>query len=533
MEPGRSIRGIAGVQARRATRIAQVGARYGFGYIFGRRLLPPFRRRQDPGRLGLRMRLALEELGPIFAEFGRFLGARGDIVPPDVARELKRSETVVKPEPFSRVRHHLERELGNRLERLFVAFEEVPIRAGSLTQAHRAVLPGGRPALVVAARPGIRGDLLAMRPVAELVRRQRGDRLPVNPVELVQEFISHVNHRRDMHLAGRTAIRLAELEGVSLRVPAFYRRYTTARAITLEAPDARPEPLNREAAGRLGRILIRLALLEGIFLADPAPERFVLAAGELWLADPTETLAIDPERMRGLAEVLAAVRRGDAAGITPVLPLTGCHVPRDAYLFNREMRETLGFFGGPLWREHPLERIASRALESARRGGVRLPPDLALMLDYLVKVEEFVREHEPRFSGVEAAAGAAEELISRYRDPQYLLARTARRLAQFDTYTDYPRQIHTVLNELRDGEIQVRFRHQGLEELISRVDILANRLVFALLIAALIVGSSLIGIFGEADIRVLGINIFGLLGFVLAALFGLLLLAGIIRSRRL
>ena len=124
-------------------------------------------------------------------------------------------------------------------------------------------------------------------------------------------------------------------------------------------------------------------------------------------------------------------------------------------------------------------------------------------------------------------------MISRFRDPRYLAERTARRLVQTDAYTGYPRQLHTLLEELKDGEIEVVFKHRGIDELISRVDILANRLVFALLIAALIVGSSLLGIFGESDFRLLGVSLFGLVGFVIAALLGLLLLIGIVRSGRL
>src|ERR671920_771758 len=76
-------RGLPEGPARRAARIAQVGARYGFGYLFGRRLLTG-RNRRDVGRVGTRLRLALEELGPTFVEFGQALSARGDVLPPDV-----------------------------------------------------------------------------------------------------------------------------------------------------------------------------------------------------------------------------------------------------------------------------------------------------------------------------------------------------------------------------------------------------------------------------------------------------------------
>jgi ubiquinone biosynthesis protein len=184
--------------------------------------------------------------------------------------------------------------------------------------------------------------------------------------------------------------------------------------------------------------------------------------------------------------------------------------------------------GGPLWREHSLEEVRDHSLEAARRGSVRLHVEVAQMIRALVEAEDLGGRTQ-----IDAAAEAAEALISRHRDAAYIAGRTARRLAQPDTYADYPRQIHALLNELKDGEIEVRFRHAGLDELISKVDILANRLVFGLLIAALILGSSILGIFVEGGTQLLGLSVFGFVGFVFAAILGLLLLFAIIRSGRL
>ena len=273
---------------------------------------------------------------------------------------------------------------------------------------------------------------------------------------------------------------------------------------------------------------MHLALTEGIFLADPSPARFALDGpdGEVWLLDPTEVFALDPERLRGVAEVLAAVRRGDVDGIVRALPLAGGSVPRADADLRRELRETLGSLGGPLWEEHSLAVMREQALEALRRGGAKLHDEVAQAARALVAAEEF--------SGKEtrAAVEAAQALVSRHRDPARVAARTARKLAQPDTFADYPRQVHALLDELKDGEVEVRFRHAGLDDLIGRVDILANRLVFALLIAALIIGSSMLGIFVEG-LQVLGVSVFGLVGFVFAAVLGLLLLVGIIRSGRL
>jgi ubiquinone biosynthesis protein len=514
--------------ARRAARIARVGARYGFGFAFGNRFVPR-RRKADPGQVGTRLRLSFEELGPTFAELGRFLSARRDLLPPDVASELERIRVMVKPLPFAETRALVERELGNTLERLFLKFEEIPTRVGPFTQAHRAVLPGERPALVVVTRTGVRRDLLAMRPVADLTRRRLGERLPLDPTATVAEFAAHAAHRRDMFFAAQTARRLREMSDFRLRVPDPYRHYSTGRCVTFDAP-AEPVPLDAGRYREVSDALVRLALAEGIFLADLPPERFATdgSTGEIWLADPTEAFVLDPERLRGVAEVLAAVRRGDVDGIVHTLPLAGSFVPREDSALRRELRETLGSLGGPLWREHSLREARDGGLEALRRGGAKLHVEVAQMARSLEEAEELGGGTE-----IVAAAEAAEVSISRYRDPAYVAARTARRLVQPDTFADYPRQIHALLDELKDGEIEVRFRHAGLDELISKVDILANRLVFGLLIAALILGSSMLGIFVEGGAQFLGLSVFGLIGFVIAAILGLLLLFAIIRSGRL
>jgi len=448
-----------------------------------------------------------------------------------VAAELERVRVVAKPMNFPEARARIERELGNTLERLFIEFEEIPVRVGPFTQSHAAVLPGGRPALIVVDRTGVRRDLLAMRPVADLTRRRLGDRLPLDPSAIVAEFTAHVTHRRDMFYAAQISRRLRELEDFRLLAPNVYRDYSTGRCVTFEAP-ANPSPLEEEHYLEVSEALVRLALTEGVILADPAELRFVLdfPAGGLWLADPTEAFSLDPERLRGVAETLAAVRRGDVEGVVRALSLAGSFVPHDASDLRRELREAMGALGGPLWREHSLEEIRDRGLEAIRRGGARLHVEVAQMVDFLVKVERLGGEGHTR---IVTAAEAAEILISRYRSPAYVASRLARRVAQPDALADYPRQVHALLDELKDGEVEVRFRHAGLDELISKVDILANRLVFALLIAALIIGSAILGIFVKSGIKFLGVSVFGLIGFVFAAILGLLLLVGIIRSGRL
>ncbi|MGI8866223.1 MAG: AarF/UbiB family protein, partial [Rubrobacteraceae bacterium] len=498
---------LSGGPARRVAAVARVGARYGFGFAFGRRF--SLRRRPpDLGKIGTRMRLSFEELGPNFAELGYFLSLRRDLLPPDTAVELGRTLRIPKPMSPTEVRTRLETELNNSLERLFVEFSEEPVRVGVFTQSHRVTLPGDRPALVVVNRPGIRRDLLAMRPVADLTRRRLGDRLPLDPGKTVAQFAAHTAHRRDMYAVAQNVARLATLGDLGIRIPEAYRGYSSSRCVTFEAPPD-PEPLDAAELQTAAGALTRLGVLEGVFFADVSPERFVRSGEEIWFSDPTESFALDPERMRGISEVLSAVRREDVDGILRALPLTGAMVPFEDATLKRELREALGSLGGPLWREHTVTEVRDAGLEALRRGGVVLEDESVGLFGSLVALEGLSGSGQ-----ISAAAGAAGRLNARYRDPAYLIGRTARRLSQPDAYADYPRQIHAFLDELKDGELEVRFQHGGLDELIGKVDLLANRLVFALLIAALIIGSSMLGIFTEGGAKLLGVSVFGLIGFV-------------------
>jgi ubiquinone biosynthesis protein len=306
-------------------------------------------------------------------------------------------------------------------------------------------------------------------------------------------------------------------------------------------------PAEGEALAIASEALVRLALLEGVSFADATPGRFAVdLEGEVWFLDPTEAFALDPERVRGMAEVWAGVRRGDVDAVIRALPLMGGSLPSDGRVLQRELRDTLGSLGGPLWAEHPIVQLRDRSLEALRLGGATLPDEVARLADALVGAEALGRAADPDpaagvrrgASGTEepatvAAFGAAREAIGRYRDPRQVVERTVGKLAQGDAYADYPRQVHTLLNELKDGEVEIAFHHAGLDELVSKVDVLANRLVFALLIAALLMGSTMLGIFSDAGIRILGVSVFGLAGFVLAAALGVALLVGIIRSGRL
>src|SRR5262245_53314123 len=126
--------------------IARAAARHGFGYVFGRKDIPPEELEEGAAGLsrGRRVREMLDELGPTFVKFGQLLSTRPDIVPPDILEELRGLQDDVTPFAFSQVEEVVQAELELPIEKLFIEFAEQPIAAASIGQVHDAVLPNGR-----------------------------------------------------------------------------------------------------------------------------------------------------------------------------------------------------------------------------------------------------------------------------------------------------------------------------------------------------------------------------------------------------
>jgi ubiquinone biosynthesis protein len=201
----------------RARQIGEAAARHGFGYFLRRYdlvSLIPFGERvfgagdQSEPR-GKRLRLMLEELGPTFVKFGQVLSTRPDVAPEDVVKELSELQDSVAPFPLSEVEETIEAELGLTVAQAFRSFDPVPMAAASIGQVHRAVLPDGREVAVKVMRPRaeeqVNADLDLLGQLAQRLAQVGGERLFVDPVQLVDEFARALRAEMDYRTEARNA----------------------------------------------------------------------------------------------------------------------------------------------------------------------------------------------------------------------------------------------------------------------------------------------------------------------------------------
>jgi ubiquinone biosynthesis protein len=541
---------------RRFAQISRVLVRHGFGFVFDVRR----DRRENKGlqeflapNFGVRMRRSLDDLGPTFVKFGQVLSTRSDIFPEGILSELQKLQDTARPMPAGRAQAILERELGAPVDEVFSQFDPVPLGSASIGQVHRAVLRTGEIVAVKVQRPEAPGrvaaDLELMREFADFVDRRFAQRVLVDARGLVAEFEVVVRRELDYTAEAQNARRFAaNFAGTPVVIPAVYRELSTSKVLTMEFVvgtrfrDIRPllmPPSERRRVASMGaEAIFKMAFEDGFFHGDPHPSNLLLTpGGDLALLDFGMVGFMSRGDIEALSRLFIAVIQRDASAALRALEGLGVrHATEVRGELVRELREFLNKYSGLSVGEVTLGQALSELIALARRYRVRMPPVFPLLTKALVTAEGLARSIDPTINVYEVARPYARRLLSQRYRPHVLAEVATERSLEYVRYVEeYPEQVRQLLGELSDGELEVQLKHSGLDELIGSVDVLANRLVFAVVTAALLVGSSMLGAFdvGGPSIPFLGVPVVAFIGFTLALILASLLLTIIFRSRRL
>jgi ubiquinone biosynthesis protein len=545
----------------RLSEIAQVMVRHGFGYFFeAHRLtdLIPGRRIADVGAMtpsarGQHLREVLEELGPTFVKFGQLLSTRPDIVPPDLIAELRPLQDDVRPFPFEQAERVIEEELGNSIERLFLDFDPMPVAAASIGQVHQATLPNGRKVAVKVQRPDavrqIEADLVLLYQAAKLVKERVRALDFVDARALVDEFARQIRQELDYRLEGRNAQTFHRnfAGDPHVQVPKVYWTYTRARVLTLEWLDgtqlADVDTLGltleerRDLAYLTAETWMTMIFRHGFFHADPHPANVLVLeeAGTIGLVDFGSAGKLSDDDMTKLTRLFIDAAAENVDMLPKRLADLGVRYPREREEeFLAELREIYyRYYGASLAEIDPIQ-VIREAFQLIYSMNLHLPTRYLLLDRTIATLGSVGIELYPDFNVFEVARPYARGLMLERFTPDRIARRARRDAFQYaHILREAPQQIHEILEELRDGRIEVGFVHKGLDEFLADLQRVFNRLVVALIVTGGLIGSSLIGIFAKAGPHLLGVNVISIVGFALSAVLGVWLLWGVVRSGRL
>ncbi|MGN6512933.1 MAG: ubiquinone biosynthesis regulatory protein kinase UbiB [Lysobacteraceae bacterium] len=484
---------------------------------------------------GARLRLALQELGPIFVKFGQILSTRRDLVPPDVADELALLQDRVAPFDGVSARAIVEQSLGRPVAVAFASFDTTPLASASIAQVHAATLPavdGGAPREVVVKvlRPGIEqqiaADIALLKSVAALVDRTHPSADKIRPREIVLEIENTLAAELDLQREGANASVLRRFwqDSPDLYVPEVIWSHTAERALTMERVHGIPSDdiaaldaagIDRHALAAKGvRVFYTQVFRDNFFHADAH-------AGNIWVdADPARRadprfIALDfgivgqlsDEDQFYLAENFMAIFHRDYRRIAELHVQAGwmpSHIRIDELeAAARAVCEP--YFTRPL-SEISLAEVLLKLFRTAQRYELTLQPQLILLQKTLLNIEGIGRLLDPRIDIWAVARPVLERILRERYSPRRLASEFRKRLPELVTQApDMPRLLHAWLSQQVEGRHAVRVASSDLRELTRIVRGAQRRIIAAILGTGLLLAAAVLYALDAGGARLLGV----------------------------
>jgi ubiquinone biosynthesis protein len=497
----------------------------------------------------VQVRLALEELGPAFVKLGQILAGRADLLPPDWITELEKLQSKVPAVPLDLLLPQLCEDLGGAPESVFARFDPEPLAAASIAQVHRAQLRDGTEVIVKIRRPGIAeviaADLALLGHLATLAEAELDWLKPYHPKLLVREFAKSLNRELDLAAECRNAERIATnmQELPHIVIPRVHWQHTGARVNVQDyidgVPGHRLDLLSPEAgfdrallAQRGAQAVLKMIVQDGLFHADPHPGNvFYLSDNRIAFIDFGMVGRLSERRRSELLQLLLGlVERRPSAVADVLLDWTGDEHGVNLSQLETEIEAFVDQYHGVPLAELSLGQMLSDVTAILREHHLGLPSDLALLIKAFVSLESMGRGLDPGFHVVNHATPILRKVVRAGYRPRVLAARGWRTLVRTLAVAEQlPHDLSRLLRNARRGRVHVGIELAHLKRVGDQIDRAANRLAMALVIAALVVGSSIV-MNVQGGPTILGLPLFGFLGFVGAVVGGLWLLLAIWRS---
>ncbi|MCD6599379.1 MAG: AarF/ABC1/UbiB kinase family protein [Dehalococcoidia bacterium] len=498
-----------------------------------------------------RVRLALEELGPTFVKAGQIMSNRPDLLPQELIVELEKLQDLVPPFPVAEARRLIEEELGASIPSLFREFTDIPIASASIAQVHRAVLLSGEDVVIKVQRPRLKQvievDVEIMLHLATLMEEYLYGMDIINPVGIIKEFERSIKKEIDFTIEAMHISRFSRnfQANPTIYVPKVYRDLTTRKILTMEFIDGiKVSKVNalieagndpETIANRGADLVLKQVFEHGFFHADPhAGNILVLDNNTICFLDFGMMGSLLPKHRECLGSIVVGIVNRDMKKIIKAtLQLSRSRHIEDADRLEYELSDLVDkYYYLPL-KDINMGELLTSWFELVVAHKAKFPPDMYLLTKALITIEGVGRSVDPTFDMMSHAKPFAKKLLKdrlsarRLAKDIYLSASEFSLLAR-----DLPSEMREIIEQIKLGEAKIAFEHRGLEPVLNKGDQISNRIAFAIVLAALIVGSALI-IMSKTPPMWRGIPLIGIIGFVGAGVMGFWLLISILRHGRM
>ncbi len=478
-----------------------------------------------------RIRMAVEEMGPTYIKFGQILADRPDIVPEELRTELKKLQDEAQPMPDELALREIEKELGRPIGEIFREFDKSRLASASMAQTYKATLLNGEVVCVKIQRPGIERkielDLHLMNYFAGRIQKNNPEMEAINILGVVKEFGKTLRFELDFRHEAANIVRFGHnfAGDPDIRVPKVYQQYTSRHILVeefiqgIKVSDLE-HLLNsgndlKLLAHRAVRLVFDQIFHHGFFHADPHPGNlFALEGNILAFIDFGMMGSLRPEHLQFLGKYVLGYLDRDAHTMTEALVLvSGKRNPARYKDLEFQVAEMLAHYKYLTFDEMDFGKVMNESVDILVRFGLRIPPGIYLLVKSLMAIERVAVELNPEIDFAREMQPYAIHLIAQQFDPKRIA------LEVFDSLKDYyklikelPSDLNEIIFKIKEGRFKTQIEVKGLEPMMEHIDSASNRVALAIVLAALIIGASIISQWEQ--IRWIGGIVFSLAGIV-------------------
>ncbi len=498
-----------------------------------------------------RMRLALEELGPTFIKLGQILSTRPDVIPLAFVIEFEKLQDNVPSFSFEEVVTQITEELGGPVDQFYAEIDPVPLAAASIAQVHRARLRTGEEVAIKVRRPGViavvESDIGALMALAGLAERHLPGSEIYDPVGIVREFARTIRREMDFTREGHTIDKFRSnfVKTPWMYFPRVYREYSSRGILTMEFVEGIKvsdreklidQGLDVQLIARRGAdSFLEMVLNHGFFHGDLHPGNvLILPDNVICLLDYGIVGRLDEDLKSFLINVLAAIVNRDTDEMVSLLHFAGdISESLDVLALKRDLFNFIdSYYEIPL-KEIEVGRMLMEFIEIITLYNIRISPDLMLLIKSLVLIEGMGRSLDPAFDMVDNLRPYIIKALRQKMSPLRISRDINKTVSSYlNLARNIPRDLKEIINRINRNKFKIDLEHRGLDKFTADFDRSINRLSTSMILAAMIIGSSII-MQTDKGPKVLDVPVLAFMGYTVAGIVGLWLVYAIIRSGRM
>lgn len=486
------------------------------------------------------LRYALEELGPAFIKLGQLLATRPDLVGNEIADDLKLLRDNTPVTPFDEIREVIEGELGQPLEEVYSEFNEEPLGSASIGQVYKAKLKeNDMDVAVKVQKPGVYDvivpDVKILNSLAgtvdKYITKSRTFNLPAMAKEFERSIFKELDYTEEVRNIGKITKNFKEIDYI--KIPEVYPKLCTSKLINMELIegyevtdliDHEIEGIDNTAVAQYGtQSYLKQVLIDGFFHADPHPGNlFVTCDGKLCYIDFGMMGVVNDEFRSNFSQLILLLLGGNSHHLINQLIYMKIITPeQNTDEFKEDVEDLLNAYIGVEMDE--MGGIFDDLMNVMIKNNIILPREFVMIGRGLILIEEAGEKLDPHFNLTAELEKFAKDMIKTKFKPENIVGGGFNYIVEIEhLLKDLPDRLNSTIDKVEKGELELSLKHTGLDDL-------KNQLSISIIVAALLVGSS-IAILADKGPKLWDISAIGFIGFAFSAILGAYLVIKYIRN---